>query len=195
LETTQFLGGLLPEQYFYLSPFYETDYRGLAQIDGVDLSWQPVSFPLHLGVAPTQSVFSFMWQFKAEAELTQVNNPGYTDFTTGGRHALVGETIRANVALFPLNSGASFGEWMDNWVAGRFSFIVLALNNTTGTRLQSRMRRTTPLCYNIYLVNVSATPSQLQSVQLVQYRGPHRCLSSTIGPRQGHLRQDQSILG
>lgn len=76
LETTQFLGGLLPEHYFYVSPFYETDYRGLAQIDGVDLSWQPVSFPLHLGVAPTQSVFSFMWQFKAEAELTQVNNPG-----------------------------------------------------------------------------------------------------------------------
>lgn len=122
LETTQFLGGLLPEHYFYVSPFYETDYRGLAQIDGVDLSWQPVSFPLHLGVAPTQSVFSFMWQFKAEAELTQVNNPGYTDFITGGKHALVGETIRANVALFPLNSGVSFGEWMDNWVAGRFSY-------------------------------------------------------------------------
>jgi hypothetical protein len=123
LETTQLLGGLLPEQYFYLSPFYETDYRGLAQIDGVDVSWQPVSFPLHLGVAPTQSVFSFMWQFKAEAELTQVNNPGYTEFITGGRHALVGDTIRANVALFPLNSGISFGEWMDNWVAGRLSFI------------------------------------------------------------------------
>lgn len=122
-STTDFLAGYLQDQYFYLSPFYQIDFRGLAQIDGLDASWQPVSLPLHLGVAPTGEFYTFLWQFKGEAELTQVNNPGYTDFLTRGDHALFGEVIRVNLALFPLNSPVQQGDWFNKWVAGRFSLI------------------------------------------------------------------------
>jgi len=119
LSTTDLI---LQQHYFYLSPFYQTDFRGLAQIGGTDISWQPISLPLHLGVAPTDSFYIFLWQFKAESELTQVSNPGYTDLSSGG-HALFGDVVRANLALFPLNSDVHLGPWFDSWVAGRLSFI------------------------------------------------------------------------
>jgi hypothetical protein len=113
---------LLQENYFYASPFYQTDFAGLAQIGGLDVSWQPASYPLHLGVASTDPWYTFIWQFKGETELTQVSNPGYTLYTSG-QHALFGEQVRANLALFPLNSGFSPGPWYDAWVAGRISLI------------------------------------------------------------------------
>jgi hypothetical protein len=122
-STTDFMAGYLQDQYFYLSPFFQTDFRGLAQIDGVDVSWQPVSLPLHLGVAPTDEFYTLLWQFKAETELTRVENPGYTDFLTRGNHALVGEVTRVNLALFPLNSPVQLGDWFNNWIAGRLALI------------------------------------------------------------------------
>jgi hypothetical protein len=107
--------------FFYASPYYQTDFRGAAEIGGVDFSWQPVNPQLYLGVAAPNDLFSFLWQLKAEAELTQISNPGYTAFTSAGRHALFGEQIRANLALFPFNSGKD--DPFDKWVAGRFSLI------------------------------------------------------------------------
>lgn len=113
---------LLQENYFYASPFYQTDFAGLAEIEGLDVSWQPTSTALHLGVASVDPLYLFIWQFKGETELSQVSNPGYTIYTKGG-HALVGETIRANLALFPLNSEYQYGKWFEEWVAGRISLI------------------------------------------------------------------------
>jgi hypothetical protein len=119
-DTRKFLP--IQESYFYASPFYQTDFAGLASIGGLDVSWQPASYPLHLGVASTEPWYNFIWQFKGETELTQVGNPGYTLYNEG-RHALFGDQIRANLALFPLNSGFSPGPWYDAWVAGRIALI------------------------------------------------------------------------
>jgi hypothetical protein len=113
---------LLQENYFYASPFYQTDFAGLAQIGGFDLSWQPTAYNLHLGVANTDPLYIFIWQFKGETEFSQVNNPGYTIYTKGG-HAQAGETVRANLALFPLNSEYQYGQWFDAQIAGRISLI------------------------------------------------------------------------
>jgi len=107
--------------FYYASPFYQTDFRGAAQIEGIDLFLEPVNPQLYLGVAAPNEQFSFLWQFKAETELTQVSNPGYTAFTSNGGHALVGEQVRANLALFPFNSGKD--DPFNNWIAGHISFI------------------------------------------------------------------------
>jgi len=66
--------------------------------------------------------FNFFWQFKGEVELTQVSNPGYTDFTPG-QHAQLGEQIRPHINLFPRSSGFDYLPWVDSWIAGRLSFI------------------------------------------------------------------------
>jgi hypothetical protein len=63
---------LIQRNYFYVSPFYQTDYRGLAQIDGVTLAWEPAAPLLLLGSGASNDYFQFFWQFRAEAELTDV---------------------------------------------------------------------------------------------------------------------------
>lgn len=112
----------IQQSFFYASPFYQTDVRGAAEIGGADLWWSPVSQQIFLGVGATPPYFSFFWQFKGEAELTQVSNPGYTDFSPGG-HAQFGEQIRPHLNFFPLSSGVDYPDWVNSWIAGRLSFI------------------------------------------------------------------------
>jgi hypothetical protein len=52
---------LIQENYFYASPFYQTDFAGLANIGGLDVFWEPASYPLHLGVASTDPWYIFIW--------------------------------------------------------------------------------------------------------------------------------------
>jgi hypothetical protein len=120
--------GLL-ETYFYASSYYQTDYRGLAQIDGVDLSMEPVLNPLlnwlNIDNEPGRDAyFSYMTQFKAEAEITHVYDTGLTQLSRG-QHAWIGELARPNLSLFPAlpDEPASENEFIDKYIRGRISLI------------------------------------------------------------------------
>jgi len=127
LSTPDSSVGLL-ETYFYASPYYQTDYRGLAQIDGVDLSMEPVLKPLlnwlYIDNEPGHDAyFSYMTQFKAEAELTHVYDTGLTQLSRG-QHAWIGELARPNLSLFPaLPDEPSENPFIDKWIRGRISLI------------------------------------------------------------------------
>jgi hypothetical protein len=108
-------------QYFYISPFHQTDFRGTARIDGGNFAWEPIVPELSLGASAYRfphPYFGFFWQFRAEAEVIEVSNPGLTKLIKGD-HEWLGETTRATLLLFPITLQH---DWPD-WLAGRFSVI------------------------------------------------------------------------
>ena len=116
---------VIRDHYVYVSPFYQTDYRGLAQISGVTLAWEPVSTALLLDYGPFNRYFMFFWQFRGEAEFMQVSNPGLTQFVKG-QHSLVGEEARPHLELFPIvpvNPEDKWDDWFNAIIAGRISLI------------------------------------------------------------------------
>ena len=115
---------LIPtDNYFYATPYYQTDYRGLAQIEGVNFSYQPVIPLLLINKGTINANFGYMTQLSIEGELTQVNNTGLT-LLTHGHHDWIGETARPNLQLFPIDLSADSPPSLYNsWIAGRISLI------------------------------------------------------------------------
>jgi hypothetical protein len=118
---------LTSENFFYASPFYQTDYRNLAQIGGVDVRYEPVYYNPYAPILGVNEGYidnniSYITQFTAEAEFTHVANPGYTALTKG-EHAWLGETARPNLVLFPAGPNQYSDDWFNNWIAGRISLI------------------------------------------------------------------------
>ena len=107
----------IQRQYFYASPYYQTDYKGLARITGVTLAWEPVAPLLWLGSGPITPLFSFFWQFRGEVDLVSVQNPGLTKLVDP-HYAWIGESTRANLGLFPVVAN----HWPE-WLGGRISLI------------------------------------------------------------------------
>jgi hypothetical protein len=109
----------IEDSYFYVSPYYQTDFQQKARLDGLVLAWEPVVSSLSLGTQHITSPWlNFFWQLRPEADFVRVSDPGLTKFSRGDL-ALLGATARANLALFPLNSQIP---WND-WIGGRISFI------------------------------------------------------------------------
>ena len=125
------------EQYLYLSPYHQTDFRDVADVNGVVLAWEPQVLAWRLGVATkaTNPYIDFFWQFRAEAQWSDVSKVGYTNLTTGS-HELVGDILRANIALLPGSTNEIFGPWMSDWVVGRFTLIgtMEDFRDITGTK-------------------------------------------------------------
>ena len=110
--------GLFDRQYFSASPYYQTDFRGLARVEGLTLAWEPVQHLIFLGQGrPINDFIGGFWQLRAEADITQVNDPGLTKLILG-RHDWVGATARANVYFFPI---AVEHVW-PSWLLNRISF-------------------------------------------------------------------------
>jgi hypothetical protein len=110
----------ISRSYFYISPFYQTDFRGIAQIGGADFAWEPFAPEIALGTSAKgdpNAYYTFIWQFKAEAELTDVSNPGLTNLIKGN-HTWIGETTSATLGILPLNA-QNEKSWGD--IAGRIS--------------------------------------------------------------------------
>jgi hypothetical protein len=116
---------ILDFNYFYASPYHQTDLRDIANINGVLFAWEPVSYQAFMDAAPKTNnpYFSFFWQLRAEAEILNVQNPGLTKLAKGD-HDWLGETVRANLGLFPENDVIP---WPD-FIAGRLSVIGTAQN-------------------------------------------------------------------
>jgi hypothetical protein len=123
--STANLWPILDFNYFYASPYHQTDLRDLANINGVLFAWEPVSYQAFMDAAPKNNnpYFSFFWQLRAEAEILNVQNPGLTKLARGD-HDWLGESVRANLGLFPENDVIP---WPD-FIAGRLSVIGTAQN-------------------------------------------------------------------
>jgi hypothetical protein len=109
--------------YFYISPYYQTDYQSRARLDGVALAWEPVAPTIWLGLGPVSEYASFYWMLRPEVDIIDVSQPGLTNLSVG-RHIWAGETVRANLSLFPLTP-------LRDWpplIGGRFSLIGTAEN-------------------------------------------------------------------
>jgi|ERR1700733_2553394 len=113
----------LPAQlnFFYVSPYYQTDYLGAAKIGGVNVAWEPVVRHL-LNDGFINPNFYFYTGFRAEADFSHVSDPGLT-LLTQGQHEWIGETFRPNLTLFPLVDAPDSDDWFTTWVRGRLSLI------------------------------------------------------------------------
>jgi hypothetical protein len=109
----------IAQHFFYISPFYQTDYNELARIGGIDLIYEPTIDYLKVNETYIDNNISYITQFLAESEFTNVSNPGLTQLVKG-QHAWLGETARPNLTLFP---GVYSDDFVNKWIAGRISLI------------------------------------------------------------------------
>jgi hypothetical protein len=111
--------GMFDRQYFSASPYYQTDFRDQARVEGLTLAWEPVQHLILLGQGrPLNDFIGGFWQLRAEADITQVDSVGLTKLALG-RHDWVGATARANVFFFPIGVDHPWAPWLLN----RISFV------------------------------------------------------------------------
>jgi hypothetical protein len=109
--------GFFDLQSFSVSPYVQTDFRGIARVQGVDLAWEPVQHLILLGQGrPLNDYIGGFWQLRAEADFYRVEERGLTNLTPG-RHAWMGGTARANIYLFPIASEHAWPSWLLNRVS------------------------------------------------------------------------------
>jgi len=116
LELSQFI---FPRQVFTVAPYYQTDFRGIARVDGVSSYWDVYDPNLHLGgyiSTPLEPYLGWFLQLRGETDIRQVSNPGLTSLTKS-EYAWTGGTARLNLFFFPL--ATNIPEFLRN----RFSFI------------------------------------------------------------------------
>ncbi|SHN73477.1 hypothetical protein [Bradyrhizobium erythrophlei] len=110
----------IKDHFWYLSPFYQTDFSGFARVQGATLAYEPVAPLLALGATGAGSpYYSFFWQFRAETDWLNVNEVGLTNLTKGDT-AHYGAIVRTHLGLFPIRDENHL--WPD-WLVGRFSII------------------------------------------------------------------------
>ena len=97
-----FSGAIFDAQYVTFSPYYQTDFRGLANAYGGSATWQPYLLGWRLGGRYTQfsSWLDFFWTAKAEVDYLHVTTPGLTDLKPNTDYAWLGGMVR--LTAFPL---------------------------------------------------------------------------------------------
>jgi hypothetical protein len=95
--------GPLFDQLFTVSPYYQTDFRGIAQAYGFSASWEPFNYTWRLGGSYRwfSPLIDFFYQLKAEAVGLRVNDAGLTDLTSDTDYFWLGGTARLNVFILP----------------------------------------------------------------------------------------------
>jgi hypothetical protein len=98
-----FSGPIFDSQYFTVSPYYQTDFRGLASAYGVNVLWEPYLLAARLGGSFQRfsPMLDFFWKLQAEVDVLHVSKAGLTDLTAGTDYAWLGGTARAYVYLLP----------------------------------------------------------------------------------------------
>jgi hypothetical protein len=97
----EFAGGIFDTQAFTLTPYYQTDFRGIARIEGFAAHWDPVRLGAHLGGTKDRSdILDWFWQARLETDVRRVENVGLTNLALGD-YAWFGATARLNLFLFP----------------------------------------------------------------------------------------------
>jgi hypothetical protein len=115
-ELSQFI---LPRQMFTIAPFYQTDFRGIARIDGVSAYWDLFDPKLHLGgyfSTMLEPNLGWFLQIRGETDVLKVSTPGLTNLTKSD-YAWIGGTARLNLFFFPYATN------VPEFLRNRFSFV------------------------------------------------------------------------
>jgi hypothetical protein len=116
------LGGpLFDDQYVILTPYYQTDFVGEAQIEGVTAAWEPVLIDAHLGgySGLPGPYIGWYWQLRAEFDEKHVNEVGFTGLAKGN-YDWFGGTIQAHFDFFPnAHKGEPYYVSPDPWLEDR----------------------------------------------------------------------------
>jgi hypothetical protein len=102
LQVTIIGGPLFDHQYFTLTPYYQTDYRGVANVQGFTAFWDPIAPNINLGgrIGVPDQYADWFWQFRASYDERQVTNPGFTGLAKT-KYQWVGSVAQVHITLFP----------------------------------------------------------------------------------------------
>jgi len=115
-------GPLFDDQYLVLTPYYQTDFDGAAQIQGITASWEPVNEDIHLGGysgSPGPYV-GWYWQLQTQFDEKRVTTVGFTGLHKGN-YDWFGGTIQVHFNFFPSQSASNpFYVSPNPWLEDRF---------------------------------------------------------------------------
>jgi hypothetical protein len=151
---------IFPRQVFTLAPFYQTDFRGIAQIDGVSAYWDVYDANLHLGgyvSTPLEPNLGWFVQLRGEADALKVTVPGLTNLVKSN-YEWVGGTARLNMFFFPLATNVPV------FLQNRVSFIATVDAFHDMNSGQNITKYTAALAYKI-------TPDGASSISLEYDKG------------------------
>ncbi|WP_137933858.1 hypothetical protein [Mesorhizobium comanense] len=114
VQVELFDGPLFNTQYFDVSPYYQTDFRGEARAYGVEASWTPYWLEANLGGNSKRfsDIFDWYWQFAAEADYLNVQEVGRTALEADD-YAWLGFT--AKIQVFPFSDT----DWAPDYIRDR----------------------------------------------------------------------------
>jgi hypothetical protein len=137
-------GGIFNLQAFKVSPYYQTDFRGVASAGGATATWEPWQYAIRLGGSPTllSPSFDWYWRLQAEADARRVDKIGFTDLQVG-RYAWVGGTVQVYGFFFP--TSLVVPEFMQN----RLNAVLTYQGYWDAYSSQSISRYAAELAYNI----------------------------------------------
>jgi len=97
--------GPFDRQFITLSPYYQTDFRGLGKIEGAKAAWEPTLPQVNLGgrIGVPSEPIDWFWQFRAEYDGRRVVDAGATGLTNDA-YQWVGAVVQVHVNLFPSRS-------------------------------------------------------------------------------------------
>jgi hypothetical protein len=95
-------GPLFKLQYLTVTPYGQTDFRGIAKGEGVTAKWEPYNLDFRLGGdrAIFSDLFDWYWRLNAVADVKRLETVGLTNLTTGN-YAWLGGTVILYIDLFP----------------------------------------------------------------------------------------------
>jgi hypothetical protein len=115
-------GPLFDDQYLVLTHYCQTDFDGVAQIQGITASWEPVYEDIHLGGysgSPGPYV-GWFWQLQAQIDEKHVTTVGNTGLKKGN-YDWFGGTVQAHFNFFPSQSASNpFYVSSNPWLEDRF---------------------------------------------------------------------------
>jgi hypothetical protein len=141
-ELSQFI---IPRQVFTIAPFYQTDFRDIARIDGVSAFWDIFDPNLHLGgyVSTTlEPDLGWFLQIRGETDVVKVSTPGLTNLTKSD-YAWTGGTARLNLFFFPYETN------VPEFLRNRFSFVATVAAFHDVNSGQNIVEYTAALAYKI----------------------------------------------
>jgi hypothetical protein len=97
------LGGpIFDHQYLILTPYYQTDFAGVADVQGVRGSWEPVAPDIHLGgyFGVPDPYVGWFWQARGEIDEKHVSTVGFTGLARGN-YLWFGGTAQLHLQFFP----------------------------------------------------------------------------------------------
>ena len=93
---------LFLRQTFTWAPYYQTDYRNIARVNGMNFYWDPVDTRVNLGgyFFGTGTNLDWFWEIRGEADVREVATPGLTNLANRD-YAWGGVTAAIHFFLFP----------------------------------------------------------------------------------------------